>query len=149
MSGYGICAITSISTAAHLRECTDLDGGTGRERLTQKLSIGGVDRREIAHARDVDRRPHRVREVRSRRFEDRREILHALPRLVRDGAGDELAGGGIDAELAGAVHDRVEDNRLGVRSDRLRRLGGSDCAFLCHVFTYRRGPGLSAPGGLR
>ena len=94
----------------------DRHAGTGGRILGEYFGVFRVDQREIRHVGNEHGGFDHVFDARPGCGEKGPDVLQALFRLGRDTFG-ELARGGIDAELSGAVQGLAGADGLGVRAD--------------------------------
>src|SRR5581483_186337 len=101
------------------RQRRDGDGGAGGIGLGDVGLVDLVDGGEVAHAGEEDGGLDDVREREARGTEDCLQVLERLAGLRGDVAGDQLAGGGIERDLAGDEDEVAAFDRRGIGADGL------------------------------
>src|SRR3954470_9237407 len=115
----------------------DLDRGAQRQRgdayraargraLAEEAAVGLVDLGEGAHGGDVDAQADRVGQLGARGPADEAQVLQAAARLIADRALDQLAGHGVERDLARAVEHAAAAHRVAVGADGVRSAGSGD-----------------------
>ncbi len=107
------------------RQGGHLDGAAGRRGLDDVPGVDGVDRREVGQVGQEDRGLDDVGQRHAGGREDRLQVDQRPLRLVVD-AVEQLAGGRVQPELAGAEDEAVDGDGLAVRADGGRRPGRGD-----------------------
>ncbi len=115
-----------------------LDGGAGRKISREKFRVNLVHRGEIGEAREEHRAFDDVGEGQVLVVQDGLEVeQHALG-LGLDVARDEVAGGGVQRNLAGAKKQIADTHGVVVRADGRGGFRGFDDEFGGHVFDVWR-----------
>ncbi len=130
--------MTSISTRASLgRRATstvERAGATAPSR-SQIAGVDGVHGGEVVHVLQKDHGLDHAGEVGAGGGKHGFQVLEDPGGLLDDAARDDLAGGGIERDLAGGVDEVAETDGLRVGPDGGGSIGGSDggLAGIVHV----------------
>ena len=117
------------------REAGYLDGGTGGWHVAFWGEVAGVDLvhgGEVVHVLEEDGGLENVGEREVDGVEDGAEVFADALGLLGDAAFDEVAGGGVDGDLAGGVDEIADTDGLRVGADGGGSVGGGDDELLRH-----------------
>ena len=120
----GNTATASISTRAPRGQRGDGDGGARRPVVAEGAGVDRVHGGEIGHVHQEDGRLHHAGELEPLGLENGADVLEHPLGLLRDAAVHQLAGGGIEADLAGGEEQPVGADGLAVRPDGARARSG-------------------------
>src|SRR5262249_25527922 len=116
---------------------------TGGEGLTEMLGVNAIQRRVVAHVREIHPDARDVVETLAGRLENRREILEDALRLGHDSSRHQLARRRVQADLAAEIDDAADVDGLRKRANRWGEFRRRNCG-LAHwrapVARYRIGP---------
>src|SRR6476620_1423193 len=94
--------------------------------VAERPGVDGIHGGEVSHVHQVDRGLHDAGQLETLGLENRADVGENALRLLRDVAVHQLAGGGIEAHLAGGEKQPVGAGGLTVWADGARRVWGRD-----------------------